>query len=145
MAPVIAILIIVAMHAAVVWLWFWPPARWEALRQRLEKGYSQRFLAFVKASPALLLSCWLVIAIFSLAGNLLNQVGNIGVLLGLTPFLLFFTAMMFSWPLWIIPPGARDAEAIGEARFVRRHPLWAAMIILGLIAVGFLLGRLRYG
>ena len=102
----------------------------------------QRWFAGARALPALLVSCWLVIAIAALGGNVINRVGDVGIIVALSPFLLFLTALMFSWPLWIIPPGARDSEVIGEAHWASRHPLGAAAIILGLIAIGALLGIL---
>jgi hypothetical protein len=138
-----AVIVLAAVHLAVFGLWFLPRSVWEGL-DAVSSGY--RLVAMFRAVPMALAAAWFS---FGILGPLVEtEMGPhpaqpwdaIAVLIILAPFLLVFLMMLFAWPLVMVPPGARTADAVGEARWFEHHPLPGLGIIGLLIIVGIAIG-----
>src|SRR5437660_10879310 len=60
--------------------------------------------------------------------------GTLELLLRLSPLLLVFVTVFFSWPLVLIPPGARTEELRGDARWFEQHP-FVGLALIGVVIV----------
>src|SRR5437899_3576553 len=59
---------------------------------------------------------------------------TLDLLLRLSPLLLVFVTVFFSWPLVLIPPGARTEELRGDARWFEQHP-FVGLALIGVVIV----------
>jgi hypothetical protein len=141
------VIVLAAVHLAVFGLWFVPRPVWEQL-DSVTAGY--RLVGMFRAVPMALAAAWFS---FGILGPLVEaEMGPhaaqpwdaIAVLIILAPFLLVFVTMLFAWPLVMVPPGARTADAVGEARWFERHPLPGLGIIGLIIIVGIAIGVARH-
>jgi hypothetical protein len=139
-----AIIVLAAVHLAVLGLWFLPRSVWEKVQ-----AVGDRPVVMFRAVPMALAATWIS---FGIVGPLVDaEIGPhpakpwdaVAVLIILSPYLLVFTTMLFAWPLIMIPPGARTSGAEGEARWFDRHPLPGLAIIGLVLVVGIAIGRLR--
>jgi hypothetical protein len=137
----IAVIVLAAVHLAVLGIWFLPRSVWQWLDDN-----ANRLLVLLRAVPMLVAVTWFTFGI--LAPVIEAEVGPHapkpwdGLVLGilLSPFLLVLVTMMFAWPLVMLPPGARSVDARGESRWFEQHPLPGLGIIGLLIIVGIAIG-----
>lgn len=132
------IIFLLVIHLIVLGVWLLPRGAWVWLQ-----GRPRDPAAFIRAIPAALVAGWvsfgIVIPILDdLFGKYpAKEFQGLDVLLGLSPFLLVFIPMFFSWPLVLIPPGARTEDAMAEARWFERHPFAGLGIVALVIALAF--------
>ena len=138
-----AVVVLAAVHLAVLGLWFLPRSVWEWL-QATTGGY--RLVAMFRAVPMALAAAWFSFGILApvveaeLGTHAAKPWDAVAVLIILSPFLLVFVTFFFAWPMVMVPPGARTAAAVGESRWFERHPLPGLGIIGLLIVVGIAIG-----
>lgn len=133
-----------AIHLAVVGIWFLPQPVWVWLQ--LHASSPKDLAAAIRAIPMGLVAGWLS---FGMVGPIVDRVvgthepkslQGLDLLLRGSPFVLYFVTVFFSWPLVLIPPGARTEDVQADARWFERHPLTGLGLVALVIALGIGVG-----
>lgn len=139
------IIFLVAIHLFVLGIWFLPRPAWMWLEANATNWVD--LPAGVRAIPMALVAGWLS---FGIVGPILDRVlGTHGpepldLLLRGSPFLLCAVTLFFSWPLILIPPGARTQEVRSDAAWFERHPFLGLGLVALVIILGIVIGWLGH-
>ena len=122
----------------VLGIWFLPRPAWDWLQ--IHASSPRDLAAAIRAIPMALVAGWIS---FGILGPLLDMIlgkyaakpwETLDLLLRRSPLLLVFVTVFFSWPLVLIPPGARTEELRGDARWFEQHP-FVGLALIGVVIV----------
>jgi hypothetical protein len=116
-------------------VWRMPRRWWEAL----DRPYGDRVKAMLQSIPGFTVGAWLLFGVFfpidaGLGGNRpgggMSLAEAVAIIACGLPWL---TTLIGGWPLWLVPPGARNVD---DARFFTSH--WAGIFGFCMAASGVL-------
>jgi hypothetical protein len=116
-------------------VWRMPPRWWQAL----DRPYGDRLKAMLQSIPGFTVGAWLLFGVFfpidgGLGGNRPGTTSAIEVVVMIACAVPWVTTLIGGWPLWLLPPGARNQD---DARYFTSH--WA-----GIFGAGMFLGALFF-
>ena len=122
--------VVLTIPAVLVWRM---PRRWW---DKLTWPGSWRLTALLQSVPAATLGAWLLFGVFfpidaGLGGNRPGQTSVAEVVVIIVCALPWVTTVIGGWPLWLVPPGARNVD---DARFFTSH--WGTVFALMSLVFG---------
>ena len=111
-------------------VWRMPQRWWEAL----DRPYGDRVKAMLQSVPGFTLGAWLLFGVFfpideGLGGNRAGHTSAAEVVAIIACGLPWATTLIGGWPLWLVPPGARNVD---DAQFFTSH--WGGIFGFGMAA-----------